>query len=67
MSAQKSFASSPVSAVSSESNLAVDKARSAFDDVCEQAKDLPEMSLEEINAEIREARKFGRGFNQKHI
>lgn len=37
------------------------KARCAFYDICKQAKDLPEMSLEEINAEIREARKSKRG------
>lgn len=57
MSAQKSLASPPVSAVSSESNLAANKARNAYCNLCEQAKNLPETSLEEINAEIREARK----------
>lgn len=50
MSAQKSLASSSVSAVSSESNLPANKARNAYCNLCEQTKNLPETSLEEINA-----------------
>lgn len=51
----------PFPAVVPSASLVADKARSAYGDICEQAKDLPEMSLEEINAEIREARKSKRG------